>query len=1097
MNKYNRSQKYPFLSTIRLSILDSLSPFSSWVARILFRGHWVSTISHKIVRGWESPFRRRERLHNQWLTIHQPENWMQTVMLTFGIVFLPQLLITLWFISPFCSQTTDYGWQDNNLISLLGTTWQVTAGLIGITFVIVIFLVETANRDKYERRALPVFFSETWLLFTASFGILVIMSMGFTSFIIYAFNFRTDYLSYLFSWQWVLFVANTGLILNIFIRTVRVLPKSYFTKIIKEFNHRLASLFVELELTERVASNLSITHIKKLGISFSIFEPDPIPGKVIVTIPDLPRQIQRITDINLKLVEIAYSHAKQLLPNINESDFVLYAGVDHRIANEKPGIAMINPIINHPSVTSYLKRSIKYNSYSRITRSSLNEELVLNRDMILRAVQNQEEETVEDLLNHYIDLIEAFLQATDSYGIHFDKKTASKEMNLFSGWKLVSVIIDKYRSLVPSFLALNDFEMVMHFLHFPRDLMEMAIIYKDHLIYQQFVGLYNLIYFKCREIENSKQKENIIDYFFHLLIDHRRFTLIPRLEKQINDEQQLMEYKDYYEDLLVNWNRLLKQALDNKSSNRFSEFAHEVKKLIHEFYPNVDGFYIENLNFRIENASSPEQKEVLLKELPIFNFILKSKLELEKLKQSMFLGLGGWLIHQVENGRISQDDYFNLIPTVHQFFMDFEQLYQDYLNNKGFENAEDLFNWNSWEMSEWPTEYGEVISGSLTYDSWLEKYFILRSLEILGHQVIPLASIPASYQSKEIYDSIEKKVKDIIKNNIWAEVLHKANIDRVEDRVSTFIEILKDAKNKQQIVEEEDVQESLLDDELIIAFQNGVINSWGKMARIRQLVQMFGRYQEIFDEGINKTIPKFGIFELAPKEAFIKQNRIAYPGWGESYGRGLAEFEDKFLGSQLCITEPISENSETLIDVTANQLKEMVEIGLNPIIFINGREISKIIKEAPQFIPPWRLQSNPLGEISVWGLFNNFPIIYNKGIPQNTIFLVDINLFGVLTQYLSNNNDSQPLSINIDLMSKEQVNNIIDKKPDWLIDAIKGMEENREIMERCILQNVNLQIAEYCRFEELNPKAIRSFCLSLDKGKVQDQEDLEEDEQYY
>jgi hypothetical protein len=362
-----------YINISRIKILDAFAPITSWILLIFYRKYWVSFLAQKIVGNWETPTRKRQRIVDQWNNIHQPENWFRAVILAVGLIFIPQLLATFWFISPFFHRASEYGWKDNNSASVLGTTWQVTAGLIGITFVIVIFLVEYANSGKYEQRALPVFFAETWMLFTSSFGILVILSTGITALFLATYKLRTDYLSFLYYWHWVLFIVNTILILNIFVRTVRVLRRSYFITKLKEFNHRIAARLVVLELIDRVARNKSDQLIKALGISFPYFEPTPLPGKVFVSVPNLPRQIQRVTDINLKLVEIAYRNAQQLYPSIQEADFVFYAKLDHRIASERPAIALINPVINHPSVTSYLKRSIQVKSFKRAERSRLTE----------------------------------------------------------------------------------------------------------------------------------------------------------------------------------------------------------------------------------------------------------------------------------------------------------------------------------------------------------------------------------------------------------------------------------------------------------------------------------------------------------------------------------------------------------------------------------------------------------------------------------------------------------------------------------------------------------------------------------------------------
>jgi hypothetical protein len=1072
-----------------MKIVDSIAPVTSWFALIIYRKNWVSLLAHKQIRSWEQPTRKREKIIEQWSAIHQPRNWLRAVLLSFAIVFLPQFIFTFWFVSPFCSYTTDYGWVDNNSASTLETAWQVTAGLIGITFVIIIFLVEYANQDKYEQRALPIFFTETWMLFTATFGILVILSTGITSLFLSKYEFRTDYLSILFYWQWILFITNTVLILNIFIRTVRILPRSNFLMKLKDYNHHVAKKVVEIDLITKVALNLSDQVLQELGLNFSHYEPEPVPGKVIVSLPNLPRQAQSVIDLNLKLVEIAYRHAKKIFPEIQKSDFKFYCKINHEITYEKSGIAMINPLINRPSVTFYLKRCVRLSNRRLADKSRLAGELILNRDMILRAVNNQESETVEDLLHHYKDLIEAFLQATASFGIHFTQESAPKWMSPFSDWKLISIIFDQYRSVVPIFLQSSDFNMTSLFLKFPIGLMDLACFYRDHLIYQQFAGLYQLIYYRSRELLVTKQKESVINYFEHLLIDHRRFTLVRRLKRNGNDLQELSEIKSYFEDLLVVWNSLLKEALDDRSRNRFSEFSHEVSKLVHEFYSDIQEADVNSLEIQLEHLQDGKPKDYLYAQYQFSKTVLKEKLELIKFKQRMFLGLGGWLVHLLEKDRITKDDYFGFILVINNFFKDFNQLYDAYTNDLGEEREEQIFKWVSWEMNEWTTMYGEVSSGFLTYSSWIDKYYLVRAIEIVPYTNKLVPSITPSFRSRDIYESIEKISKEIINSDLWIEIFHITGIDNLNERVTAIINIFCEAKNKLEFLEEQNVINSPIVPELVDSFKTKVKKSWEKETIIRRLILKLGKYQEKYDALALQNLPSIQLSTLIPKNAFIIQKQVDYSRIGEFFGSEFANIEDHFLGSQLCAEEKITLNHEVFTERINQKIAELGKLNFSLLIIYNGEDIRKELNLSDHFIPSWRMKNNPLGDITIEGLFNNIPVISNAGLLLNSIHLVDLLHIGVLMQYKHQPGDSTLVLIHIDPLTDEKAQKLVDKKPDdWMINPISGEMEDRDKGIRRVLQNVNLQIREYCRFEEINRKAIFSF--SLNEGD-DDKEKLE------
>ena len=198
--------------------------------------------------------------------------------------------------------------------------------------------------------------------------------------------------------------------------------------------------------------------------------------------------------------------------------------------------------------------------------------------------------------------------------------------------------------------------------------------------------------------------------------------------------QKFIDNKDYFIDLLLIWNVMLKKALDNKSGDRFYDFADETNNIINDYFPSIEETQIKLLEYSLENTTDEYYRNDALIEIQRKKTIIDNKSELKNFRQRLFLGLGGWLIRLLDQGKISENDYFGLIPTVDQFFLDIDKFYEDYINDLGDEKEEHLFGWVSWEMNEWPTPYGKASSGWLNYRSWQEKYFIVRSIIILPHK---------------------------------------------------------------------------------------------------------------------------------------------------------------------------------------------------------------------------------------------------------------------------------------------------------------------------------------------------------------------------
>lgn len=72
----------------------------------------------------------------------------------------------------------------NNIISIVSTAWQVSASVIGISFVIVIFLVEYLHKDRYESQIFPLFSQYTKFHFIVIFGLVTLASVGILLFLL-------------------------------------------------------------------------------------------------------------------------------------------------------------------------------------------------------------------------------------------------------------------------------------------------------------------------------------------------------------------------------------------------------------------------------------------------------------------------------------------------------------------------------------------------------------------------------------------------------------------------------------------------------------------------------------------------------------------------------------------------------------------------------------------------------------------------------------------------------------------------------------------------------------------------------------------------
>ncbi|HAW09461.1 MAG TPA: hypothetical protein DCW42_09970 [Bacteroidetes bacterium] len=1052
--------------------LDLTAPYFSKMLSISFRNYWISHSAKRIYKKITTSKIEKEKFSYKWFDVHQPNKWYIASLISFAFVFFPQLLgVAILLIFQNLNWTFNF---TDNRVMFLETAWQVLASLTGITFVIIIFIVEISNKDRNERKAMPVFFSETWAILTASFSLLVILSMGNFYFLFSNFVIESKFLSIFYFWNSILFGINILLILNIFIRTIKILPKSIFLFKTSPYLHRIVFTSMQDEIIERISENYSQLLMKEMELDYPYFEPDPPDNKIYINLSLDTEQTYIVSDINIKLIKIAINNAKRIHKEYKNNDIIYFGKLSHRLSKEKPGISLINPILNHPSVICFLKNSSRI-STDVIKKSQLNEAFIDNRNMIFRSLKNQEIDNVLELLNLYAELIVTFMELFHSYNIKLHENSLTKNYKIFSDWTLIDTIFNQYRSLIPHFLDFNDKDLIRKFLNLPLEIMGNALIYKDRFIYQKSSSLFLPIYIQIHFVENESTKKAVKDFIFIRLREHRMFTLSPRVRYSQTNIELIKIYKIFFFDLLITWNNLIKKTIDFRSIDDFSRFIHEAKNLSFNFLDEIKEDQVALLQLKLVNKNDVPEKEKIIDELSNVQKLIHIKGELLNSFQKMVLGFGGWITHLFETKKIESQLHLEYNIVLNHYLTDLDVLFSAYLFILPGVNFSDLFNWDSWEMQEAPDIDNEVSSFFLQINNLIDKFFIIRSIELFVKNIGQTQTFPQTDRIKEIYDNSKRISDELLKSELWVEYFKNKGVEDFEERVEQFLAMLNDSKNQYDNLVDRTIIESELDLQSINKIKLEVKDAWKKSTIFRNLVTKIGSFQEILNSRTEEN-DLWGYKKLYPKNAFIKQKRITYMGIGETIGNGIAHVEDKYLYNQIFNNSaPIYMKTFEVEELLVNYICEMEQENMKPIIFFNGRNFFKKFNNSKQFNSAWQIKNNPLADTRIFGVFNNHPVIQLFSLPQNHICLIDINKIGILRQYLLK--DNEPLDIRISELTKEEAEKIIDDNPNENIDSKTGKTLSREERITNLLLDVKVEVYENCRFEDINPNAARIIVI--------------------
>lgn len=174
-----------FNKTWQAKIRLRLAYFEAYIYRLLTPRQWLShhvkeemnrrknsTIRSRILEFADSLFRKINSL-----TI-STDNWKNALIISLIIVIslhLAALFVDLPFATIFLN---DENKINSEIVSLLSTSWQVLASVIGISFVLIIFLIEYVHKHRYESQIFSLFSYYTKFHFIVVLSLITLVTLG-------------------------------------------------------------------------------------------------------------------------------------------------------------------------------------------------------------------------------------------------------------------------------------------------------------------------------------------------------------------------------------------------------------------------------------------------------------------------------------------------------------------------------------------------------------------------------------------------------------------------------------------------------------------------------------------------------------------------------------------------------------------------------------------------------------------------------------------------------------------------------------------------------------------------------------------------------
>ena len=1001
-----------------------------------------------------------QKVTEKWFEWMHPQKWRVSLGLALSLILIPQVALGI-----FPLQCLSF--IDENFIA---TVWQVLASIIGISFVIVVFLTEYSQDQIYERRAFPIYVSATSMIFIVMIGLLTLISMGINLIILKSPAKNLNWVNGISLWNTILFLINLILTINLYIRTYQLLSPSYFRKILVSYHRKKVLDRVYQELFKRVKQKLAIDYMEQLEIDASIFRSNHHNTKISVTIPKTVSEPQVIDDVNFGMLKIATRNARKIVSNFNK-DLITFWGVPgNNISNEKAEIALISHELNQKRVTDFLSHSIKTAPWISKRLESASEDLLINRDLISIAIASGQAENVESSLNLYIETIEAFLDSLKQLGYRFTPDLVDTEDGWFNRWDIFDTVLQQYVGLLRDAFKSNNIGIINEFVSFPRRVMEKAFQYQDHLAFRRFVNLYPLIYsLTIQHITDKQTIDQIKERCGLLVAEFANYRIEPKFSEDYIGEKEAEELTAYAEEILAMFSQLAKYQIDNRDFVHYRLTIGSMRRLLNEPFTNYGDFKIDHLGFQIKFAEDEKIKEKLTKQLQDMTKLNRKLTDLRNLQRAALFGLGTWVCHLLDKENITGDDFGKFSQPINQEFNNFKILSEGYIRAISMDDRH-RFNWSSWEMDEWQDEaYGEGKFGSMHFSSWLSFYFTYRALELTPENPESTIDIEPTSNTKGILDSTKGNIEHFKGNEAWRPIVNGlGNFNLRSEILEKSIAI---AHSKQLVFEEIDLVQSPINDDKVNDFLNDVEKTWQETGKMRRLFIEYNRYIPKPNVAPPKEIAPFGFYHRVPKGAFVDQPRISYVGFGESYGRGMAQGEDKIICAAFNKLPTVQASLSNFNDAILRELLVLQAKGLNPII-LHGHELHRQFNETKYFEPYWRSQkSTPNNLKNISGFFKDTAVI-STTIGSKIVVIFEPAIFGDLVQYKVDENKSDfPLSFTLTEISEERAKKYIVDHPEFTKHPESGVELLEDDALRKVRQNIELALWQKFDIENIDQEA--------------------------
>jgi len=1047
-----------------------LAYFEASIYRLLSPQQWVShyvddemirrkngTILNRFFYFTDAAFQKIN-----FLTV-STDNWRNALIVSLIIMILFHIAafsIDLPFTFAFLTEEDRI---NSEIITLLFTSWQVLASVIGIGFVLIIFLIEYVNKNRYESQIFSLFSRYTKFHFIVILGLTTLAFMGLDLVLLNTNYAEMRTLLNIIVLDISLLILNLVLIIFLYGQTFVFVHPNSFLKILGDELRKNTEQSVVEELRKRIGSNILNNICSDSKIEFSLWGLKR-QGFDAVNAADNVGHAIKVVDIHVGLIKRAARIAKtDQISNEIASTIVWTSSIGSVKNTEQKEIAFVSGMAAKIRPKTHLALSVRLSMPAPKIPNLISENLLISKDELIRSIHEGNVSIVGLLLDRYRFIIRSFLSAMKGCNIRYTADDAERECGLFSDWPVLKQIERDFFSVLEEALRSTNQEIIHLVIDFPIDVICLADEYRDHLVFKRFAYFYPYIYkSSARLVDDVILKEFVFERTWRPLQIYS-LKIISNLKDSDLSLEDIDRYRGYALEIAYTFNDLLKSTIDLKDLVQFESFGRAFSEMM-DWHDNPPSRITKSLEQTLNSESDIAQRRKIELKLDRNRELAKAEENFIITRNLCWLGLGGWLTHLLDTNKISPEEYRTWANIVAKAFPDIEILYRTFTIDSFSYNKisrKIRSSWENWDLQEQePSQRGAlVVSGPIRIDSWIAKYYCQRGIELSSLRLGGSPEILPTNNSESILDSVSKIVETLKLSQMWRKTFNFPT-NRLDDRSNNFIELHQLMNEMQKNADEDAIINSPLDPEIMAQFKSKFVRSWEEASVIRTLAKRYNNYEACPNCHISGDSKVFGINCLVPKAAFIKQNRIYFSNYPEDLGVELGKGEDVRLIELLISIIPCVDTSFDKLEDTIHQnLGEFRKRGQDPIIICNQIKFRSSLIKSKNFTYSWNLTNEKVIDIKGFiGILDQAPAFDLRELGDQDVLILDFNCLGKLVQYRFKEIDEYPLSITIEAVDRNAAEQLLLNNQDHYFDEESGEKLEKENAIRNLMQKVHLQV---------------------------------------